>query len=65
MDGPVYNPRAGGDVCEKDRGQESFVYRIDTETLAIDRLCRPGPVPKYMAVTPDDGLLLVSNWCGL
>ena len=64
MYGPGYDPRAGGDVCEKDRGEESFVYRIDTETLVIDRLYRAGPVPKYMAVTPDDGLLLVSNWCG-
>ena len=64
MYGPGYDPRAGGDVCEKDRGQDSFVYRIDTETLLIDRLYRAGPVPKYMAVTPDDGLLLVSNWCG-
>ena len=64
MYGPGYDPRAGGDVCEKDRGQDSFVYRIDTETLLIDRLYRAGPVPKYMAVTPDDSLLLVSNWCG-
>ena len=64
MYGPGYDPRAGGDVCEKDRGEESFVYRIDTGTLLIDRLYRAGPVPKYMAVTPDDGLLLVSNWCG-
>ena len=64
MYGSGYNPRAGGDICEKDRGEESFVYRIDTETLLIDRLYRAGPVPKYMAVTPDDGLLLVSNWCG-
>ena len=64
MYGAGYNPRAGGDVCEKDRGEDSFVYRIDTETLLIDRLYRAGPVPKYMAVTPDDSLLLVSNWCG-
>ena len=64
MYGPGYNPRAGGDGCERDRGEHSFVYRIDTETLLIDRLYRAGPVPKYMAVTPDDRLLLVSNWCG-
>ena len=64
MYGSGYDPRAGGDVCEKDRGQRSFVYRIDTETLAIDGVYEAGPVPKYMAVTPDDRLLLVSNWCG-
>ena len=64
MYGPGYDPRAGGDVCEKDRGERSFVYRIDTETLAIDGVYEAGPVPKFMAVTPDDRLLLVSNWCG-
>ena len=64
MYGAGYDPRAGGDVCEKDRGERSFVYRIDTETLAIDAVYEAGPVPKFMAVTPDDRLLLVSNWCG-
>ena len=48
----------------KDQGQDSFVYRIDTTTLAIDRVYPVGPVPKHLAVTPDDRLLLVSNWCG-
>ena len=64
MYGPGYSPTAGSDTCEKDRGQDSFVYRIDTRTLEIDRLYPVGPVPKFLAVTPDDRLLLVSNWCG-
>ena len=64
MYGPGYDPNAGSDSCEKDRGQDSFVYRIDTRTLEIDRLYPVGPVPKFLAVTPDDRLLLVSNWCG-
>ena len=64
MYGSGFDPRAGGDVCEKDRGERSFVYRIDTETLVIDGVYEAGPVPKFMAVTPDDRLLLVSNWCG-
>ena len=38
MYGPGYDPNAGSDSCEKDRGQDSFVYRIDTRTLEIDRL---------------------------
>ena len=63
MYGPGYNPNAGGDSCEKDRGQASFVYRINTRTLEIDRLYQVGQVPKFLAVTPDDRLLLVSNWC--
>ena len=64
MYGPGYDPNAGSDSCEKDRGQDSFVYRIDAHTLEIDRLYPVGPVPKFLAVTPDDRLLLVSNWCG-
>lgn len=64
MYGPGYDPRAGGDICGKDRGRRSFVYRIDAATLSVDGVYEAGPVPKFMAVTPDDRLLLVSNWCG-
>ncbi|MDE0121702.1 MAG: beta-propeller fold lactonase family protein [bacterium] len=64
MYGPGYDPHAGGDSCQKGQGQDSFVYRIDTTTLEIDRVYPVGPVPKHLAVTPDDRLLLVSNWCG-
>ena len=63
MYGPGFAPNAGSDSCEKDRGQPSFVYRIDTRALEIDRLYPVGLVPKFLAVTPDDRLLLVSNWC--
>ena len=64
MYGPGYDPAAGSEACAKDDGQRSFVYRVDTQTLTVDRVYRAGPVPKFMAVTPDDRLLLVSNWCG-
>ena len=64
MYGPGFDPQAGSDSCEKDQGQDSFVYRINTTTFDIDRVYSVGPVPKYLAVTPDDRLLLVSNWCG-
>ena len=64
MYGPGYAPNAGSDTCEKDIGQASFVFRINTHLLEIDRLYPVGPVPKFLAVTPDDRLLLVSNWCG-
>lgn len=62
MYGPGYgNP--GGDDCDLAAWDESFVYRIDTETLAIDQVIAVGAVPKFLATTPDDRLLLVSNWC--
>ena len=64
MYGPGYDPQAGSDSCGKDQGQDSFVYRIDATALEIDRVYPVGPVPKHLAVTPDDRLLVVSNWCG-
>ncbi len=64
MYGPGYDPQAGSDSCGKDQGQDSFVYRIDTASLEVDHLYPVGPVPKFLAVTPDDRLLIVSNWCG-
>ena len=48
--------RAAGDT-------DSYVYRIDTKTLAIDQVIEVGLVPKYLAVSPDGQWLLVSNWC--
>ena len=42
---------------------DSFVYRIDTQTFAIDQVIGVGSVPKYVAVTPDDSTVLVTNWC--
>ncbi len=63
MYGPGF-PRPGHDVCSPSAGyDESFVYRIDTEALRIDRAIRVGSVPKYVAATPDGRSVLVSNWC--
>ena len=42
---------------------DSYVYRIDVKTLAIDQVIRVGLVPKFLAVTPNGKYLLVSNWC--
>ncbi len=64
MYGPGFNSEAGSDSCGKGQGQRSFVYRIDTDRLVIKHVYEVGPVPKHLAVTHDDGLLLVSNWCG-
>ena len=48
--------RAAGDT-------NSYVYRIDTSTLAIDQVIEVGLVPKYVAVSPNGQWLLVSDWC--
>jgi YVTN family beta-propeller protein len=62
MYGPGFS-RPGGDGCDLAGWDESFVYRIDTATLEVDTIIPVGAVPKYIAVTPDDRLLLVANWC--
>jgi YVTN family beta-propeller protein len=54
---------AGGDGCNLADWDESFVYRIATDTLEIDQVIGVGAVPKFLAITPDDGLVLASNWC--
>jgi len=55
----------GSDECGGPRGiSPSYTYRIDQKTLAIDAVAQVGEVPKYVAVTPDDKYVLVTNWCG-
>ena len=54
----------GQDICNpKANYDPSFVYRVDTQSLQIDRAIKVGAVPKYTAVSPDDRYLLVTNWC--
>lgn len=54
----------GDDKCNKGSWDNSFIYRIDTTSLEIDQVIEVGPVPKYVAVTPDDSTVLATNWCG-
>lgn len=54
----------GVDACTPADGyDDSFTYRIDTTTMLVDQVIRVGAVPKYVAVTPDDSTVLVTNWC--
>ena len=63
MYGKGFN-RAGEDNCPtSDAYDKSFVYKINTQTLAIEQVVEAGAVPKYVAATPDSRLVLVSNWC--
>ena len=64
MYGNGWDPSAV-DTCQgKDRDQ-SFVYRVDTSTFAIDNVIEVGAVPKYVAVSPDNKYVVVSNFCSL
>lgn len=64
MYGPGFK-RPGTDKCSPaGKHDDSFLYKIDTESLAIETAIQVGPVPKFNAVTPDGRFVLVSNWCG-
>lgn len=41
----------------------SMVYRYSVEKKDWDEAYRVGRVPKYVALSPDDSRLLVTNWC--
>ncbi len=63
MYGANFGPE-GSDNCSGPGGlSPSYVYRIALKTLTIDKVAPVGMVPKYVAVTPDDRFVLVTNWC--
>jgi len=63
MYGANFGPE-GSDNCSGPGGlSPSYVYRIDLKSLAINGVAQVGMVPKYLAVTPNDKYVLVSNWC--
>jgi len=63
MYGANFGPE-GSDNCTGPGGlSPSFVYRVDLEKLAITGVAEVGMVPKYVAVTPDNRYVLVTNWC--
>ncbi|MBD0345389.1 MAG: peptidoglycan-binding protein [Coleofasciculus sp. Co-bin14] len=54
----------GDDVCSpSQKTDNSFLYRINTDNLKIEKVIQVGSVPKYVATSPDNRLVLVSNWC--
>lgn len=63
MYGRGFGPE-GKDTCTPSSGTDrSFAYRINLESMAIDKVYPVGAVPKVVAVTPDGGRVLVTNWC--
>lgn len=63
MYGPGFS-RQGDDTCSPAMDiDDSFLYRVDTETLQVDGIVLVGAVPKYVDVTPDGRYVLVTNWC--
>lgn len=63
MYGPGFDPSASDD-CNRGDWDDSYVYKIDTTSFAIEKVIPTGSVPKFMAVSADGSRLLVANWCG-
>jgi YVTN family beta-propeller protein len=63
MYGAGWGPE-GSDECHPSDGYDnSFVYRVDVKSLAVDNVIGVGSVPKYVATTPDGKYVIVTNWC--
>jgi YVTN family beta-propeller protein len=67
MYGPGMGPE-GQDTCTPSSAvaagdTNSYAYRINVATLAIDQVIEVGMVPKFVAVSPNDKWVLVTNWC--
>jgi YVTN family beta-propeller protein len=52
----------GCDTCCGKQYDISYIYKINTQNLQIESVIPAGSVPKYLAVSPNQKYLLVSNW---
>ncbi|RNI21338.1 YncE family protein [Flexivirga caeni] len=63
MSGPGFKGSAQ-DECSPTSGYDrSFVYRFNATTMAWDQAIEVGVVPKFVAITPDQKQVVISNWC--
>jgi YVTN family beta-propeller protein len=62
MYGGGWNPITD-DSCQGRSWDPSYVYRISTTSFAIDQVIEVGAVPKFLAVSPDNKFVVVSNFC--
>src|SRR3954468_7393540 len=60
MYGKGFGPEGTDSCTAASKIDSSFLYRVDTQTLAIDQVIAVGRVPKYVAITPDGSTVLVS-----
>ncbi|MFK8044172.1 MAG: SPOR domain-containing protein [Crocinitomicaceae bacterium] len=61
MYGPGFD-KEGCDGCSGNDFDPSFLYKINTITYQIESIVKVGSVPKYLTITDNGKLLLVSNW---
>lgn len=63
MYGATFSSNADDNCSPSGDYSPSFLYRIGTKNLNIDRVVQVGAVPKYVAATPNSRYVLASNWC--
>lgn len=61
MSGDGFN-NPGCDACNGKGYDPGFIYKINTQTFQIEKVIKVGAVPKYLAITPDEKKMVVSNW---
>jgi YVTN family beta-propeller protein len=52
----------GCDACHGDEFDPSFLYKIDMSSFEIVGVVKVGSVPKFLAISEDQNILVVSNW---
>lgn len=52
----------GCDACRGSEFDPGFLYKISTESYEIESVVKVGAVPKFLSISNDQKLLLVSNW---
>ncbi len=52
----------GCDGCSGKSFDPSFLYKINTKTYKIENIIKVGSVPKFVSISDNGRLLLVSNW---
>ena len=63
LHGPGAGAPATDDCRNGDAIGDSAVFRLDVERGQWDQVIEVGTVPKFISLSPDGSLALVSNWC--
>ena len=63
LKGPGAGETATDDCAAGDAIGNSAVYRLDLTTNEWDQVIEVGRVPKFISLSPDGTVALVSNWC--
>lgn len=63
MSGPGFRGFAKDECSPKSGFDRGFVYRFNATTMSWDQAIEVGAVPKFVAITPDQSKVVISNWC--